>query len=158
MGQKVHPLGFRLGITRNHYSQWFAKPKDYPELIIEDHFLRQKIVQKFPEAGIVSITIQRKVDQVQIEICAARPRILVTFGGQNLEQLKQYLLNSLRTLSDKGASGNPDLAKSRIKLAVSIVKVTNPTHNNAKEVESSRYEQNVHTLILQLCRILSFPV
>ena len=126
MGQKVHPLGFRLGITRNHYSQWFAKPKDYPELIIEDHFLRQKIVQKFPEAGIVSITIQRKVDQVQIEICAARPRILVTFGGQNLEQLKQYLLNSLRTLSDKVASGNPDLAKSRIKLAVSIVKVTNP--------------------------------
>ena len=126
MGQKVHPLGFRLGITRNHYSQWFAKSKDYPELVIEDHFLRQKIVQKFPEAGIVSITIQRKVDQVQIEICAARPRILVTFGGQNLEQLKQYLLNSLRTLSNKGVSSNPDRATSTIKLAVSIVKVTNP--------------------------------
>ena len=126
MGQKVHPLGFRLGITRNHYSQWFAKSKDYPELVIEDHFLRQKIVQKFPEAGIVSITIQRKVDQVQIEICAARPRILVTFGGQNLEQLKQYLLNSLRTLSNKGVSSNPDRPTSTIKLAVSIVKVTNP--------------------------------
>jgi small subunit ribosomal protein S3 len=125
MGQKVHPLGFRLGITRNHYSQWFAKPKDYPELVIEDHFLRQKIVQKFPEAGIVSITIQRKVDQVQVEICAARPRILVTFGGQNLEQLKQYLLTSLRTLSDKGVS-HPDLTRSTTKLALSIVKVTNP--------------------------------
>ena len=42
MGQKVHPLGFRLGITRNHYSQWFAKPKEYPELLIEDHFLTAK--------------------------------------------------------------------------------------------------------------------
>ncbi len=113
MGQKVHPLGFRLGITRNHYSQWFAKPKDYSELVIEDHFLRQKIVQKFPEAGIVSITIQRKVDQVQIEICAARPRVIVTFGGQDLPQLKQYLLSSLPT-------------GSRIKLAISIVKLTNP--------------------------------
>ena len=113
MGQKVHPLGFRLGITRNHYSQWFAKPKDYPELVIEDHFLRQKIIQKFPEAGIVSITIQRKVDQVQIEICAARPRVIVTFGGQDLPQLKQYLLSSLPT-------------GSRIKLAISIVKLTNP--------------------------------
>ena len=113
MGQKVHPLGFRLGITRNHYSQWFAKPKDYSELVIEDHFLRQKIIQKFPEAGIVSITIQRKVDQVQIEICAARPRVIVTFGGQDLPQLKQYLLSSLPT-------------GSRIKLAISIVKLTNP--------------------------------
>lgn len=123
MGQKVHPLGFRLGITRPHYSQWFAKPKEYPELLIEDHFLRQKIVQKFSEAGIVSITIQRKVDQVQIEICAARPRVIVTFGGQNLDRLKQFLLNNLRTrLNNTG--GGP--TKPNIKLAISIVKLANP--------------------------------
>jgi small subunit ribosomal protein S3 len=122
MGQKVHPLGFRLGITRPHYSQWFAKPKEYPELLIEDHFLRQKIVQKFSEAGIVSITIQRKVDQVQIEICAARPRVIVTFGGQNLDRLKQFLLNNLQTrLNNSFSSPRPN-----IKLAISIVKLANP--------------------------------
>jgi small subunit ribosomal protein S3 len=127
MGQKVHPLGFRLGITHDHYSQWFAKPKDYPELVIGDHFLRQMISQKFSEAGIVSIDIQRKVDQVQINICAARPRVIVAFGGQNLDKLKQYLLNSLKTRfsSEKGLlhsnSGRPNL-----KLAISITKLSNP--------------------------------
>lgn len=125
MGQKVHPLGFRLGITRNHYSQWFAKPKDYPKLMIEDHYLRQKIAQKFPEAGIVSISIQRKVDQVQIEICAARPRVVVTFGGQNLDKLKRYLLDSLRDRPDKEPSFS-NLGRSNIKLAISIVKLANP--------------------------------
>lgn len=128
MGQKVHPLGFRLGITRNHHSQWFAKPKDYPELVIEDHFLRQKIVQKFSEAGIVSIAIQRKVDQVQIEICAARPRVIVAFGGQNLDKLKQYLVNSLRTRHDKGLSAEvrSPFGRQNLKLAISIVKLANP--------------------------------
>ena len=118
MGQKVHPLGFRLGITRDHYSQWFAKPKDYPQLMVEDHFLRQIIVQKFPEAGIVSIRIQRKVDQVQIEICAARPRVIVTFGGQSLDKLKQYLLTSLKTRQEN--------TRPNIKLAIYIVKLANP--------------------------------
>ena len=134
MGQKVHPLGFRLGITRPHYSQWFAKPKEYPELLIEDHFLRQKIVQKFSEAGIVSITIQRKVDQVQIEICAARPRVIVTFGGQNLDRLKQFLLNNLRTRLNNSFSfykkcqegGHRTPTRPNIKLAISIVKLANP--------------------------------
>jgi small subunit ribosomal protein S3 len=132
MGQKVHPLGFRLGVTRPHYSQWFAKPNEYPELLIEDHVLRQKIVQKFSEAGIVSITIQRKVDQVQIEICAARPRVIVTFGGQNLDRLKQFLLNNLRTQLNKnfshslvgGGHGTP--TRPNIKLAISIIKLANP--------------------------------
>ena len=132
MGQKVHPLGFRLGITRPHYSQWFAKSKEYPELLIEDHFLRQKIVQKFSEAGIVSITIQRKVDQVQIEICAARPRVIVTFGGQNLDKLKQLLLNNLRTRLNNSFSpslaegGHRTPTRRNIKLAISIVKLANP--------------------------------
>ena len=133
MGQKVHPLGFRLGITHDHYSQWFAKPKDYPELLIGDHFLRQMISQKFSEAGIVSIDIQRKVDQVQINICAARPRVIVAFGGQNLDKLKQYLLNSLKTRfsSEKGVGGIPTQLQSNsgrpnLKLAISITKLANP--------------------------------
>lgn len=127
MGQKVHPLGFRLGITHDHYSQWFAKSKDYPELLIEDHFLRQTISQKFSEAGIVSIGIQRKVDQVQIDICAARPRVIVAFGGQNLDKLKHYLLNKLRTrsFSEKGVlHSNP--GRPNLKLAISITKLANP--------------------------------
>ena len=127
MGQKVHPLGFRLGITHDHYSHWFAKPKDYPELLIGDHFLRQIISQKFSEAGIVSIDIQRKVDQVQINICAARPRVIVAFGGQNLDKLKQYLLNSLKTRSssEKGVL-HPNSGRTNLKLAISITKLANP--------------------------------
>ena len=128
MGQKVHPLGFRLGITHDHYSQWFAKPKDYPELLIGDHFLREMISQKFSEAGIVSIDIQRKVDQVQINICAARPRVIVAFGGQNLDKLKQYLLIHFLQKRNTQFSGilHSNSGRPNLKLAISITKLANP--------------------------------
>nr|AUJ22920.1 ribosomal protein S3 [Coccomyxa sp. SUA001] len=111
MGQKVHPLGFRLGITQHHRSQWFAKPKQYSLLVVEDHFLRQAILAKFPEAGIVSVGIQRKVDQIRIDICAARPRAIVAFGGQDLDNLRRHLAQS---------------AKPTAQLAIYITKLSNP--------------------------------
>ena len=59
MGQKVHPLGFRIGATQDHYSHWFAKPNQYPQLIQEDKLLRNFINRELTEAGIAEIIIQR---------------------------------------------------------------------------------------------------
>ena len=51
MGQKIHPLGFRLGITKKHRSQWFAKTAQYPQLVLEDNFIRQILFEKFIDQG-----------------------------------------------------------------------------------------------------------
>ncbi len=129
MGQKVHPLGFRLGITQQHRSQWFAKPKQYSLLVVEDHFLRQAILAKFPEAGIVSVGIQRKVDQIRIDICAARPRAIVAFGGQDLDNLRRHLAQSLRAHRDAVLHTAPfssNTAKPTAQLAIYITKLSNP--------------------------------
>lgn len=97
MGQKIHPLGFRLGITKKHKSQWFAKTNRYPQLVVEDHFLRKILVEKFFDAGIESIEIQRKLDQIKIEIRAARTGILIGRDRKNLEQIRKLLEQKLKT-------------------------------------------------------------
>lgn len=96
MGQKVNPLGFRLGITRKHRSQWFVKDSQYSQLAVEDFFLRKNIVSSFADAGITEITIQRKLDQIQIEIRTARPGVLVGRDGSRLEELRKDLEKQLK--------------------------------------------------------------
>lgn len=96
MGQKIHPLGFRLGITQKHKSQWFIKDKEYSQLAIEDFFLRKLLFRKFLEAGITDISIQRKLDQIQIEIQAARPGVIVGREGTGLEELRKELEKKLK--------------------------------------------------------------
>ena len=84
MGQKVHPLGFRLGVSQEHNSHWFAKSQQYAQLVIEDHFLREYIYSKFPNAGIASIDIERQLDTIKLNISSARPRLLLgSFKKEN---------------------------------------------------------------------------
>lgn len=102
MGQKVHPLGFRLGVSQEHSSHWFAKSKQYSHLIVEDHFLRQSIFAKFPNAGIASINIERQLDTIKIYICSARPRQLLGFFNKEkgiytgIQDLRSQLTKQLR--------------------------------------------------------------
>ncbi|WP_353931630.1 30S ribosomal protein S3 [Okeanomitos corallinicola TIOX110] len=106
MGQKIHPVGFRLGITREHQSRWFAVPDRYPELLQEDHKLRQYIDQKLGKkaqnnAGISEVRIERKADQIDLEVRTARPGVVVGRGGQGIEALRtglQELLGSNRQI------------------------------------------------------------
>jgi small subunit ribosomal protein S3 len=96
MGQKIHPLGFRLGVTKKHKSQWFAKTNKYPQLVVEDHFLRKILIEKFFDAGIESIEIQRKLNQIKIEIRAARTGILIGRDRKNLESIRKLLESKLK--------------------------------------------------------------
>ena len=77
MGQKVHPLGFRLGITQEHQSHWFAKKSMYPILVLEDRLIRLYCNEKYADAGIITINISRKVDHIHIDLAVARPKVLV---------------------------------------------------------------------------------
>lgn len=100
MGQKIHPVGFRLGITKEHQSRWFAIPDRYPELLQEDYKLRQYIDKKLGRsaqnnAGISEVRIERKADQIDLEVKTARPGVVVGRGGQGIESLRTGLQEML---------------------------------------------------------------
>nr|YP_009105798.1 ribosomal protein S3 [Koliella corcontica]AIT94526.1 ribosomal protein S3 [Koliella corcontica] len=115
MGQKIHPLGFRLGITKKHKSIWFAKTKIYSDLIIEDNILRKFIIEKYLDAGISKINIQRKLNQITIEIFLARPNIIIGREGIGLENLKTILELKLKKINQNNS-----------KIAIQINELSNP--------------------------------
>jgi len=87
MGQKVHPIGFRLGITRTWDSRWYSK-RDYAKLLHEDIKLREYIKQKLFSAGIARIEIERAASKVKINVHTARPGIVIGKKGSGVETLK----------------------------------------------------------------------
>lgn len=96
MGQKVHPVGFRIGVTRTWDSRWFAK-RDYAKLLHEDIKLRETLKQRLYSAGIARIEIERAAGKVKINVHTARPGIVIGKKGAGVEQLKadvQKLSNS----------------------------------------------------------------
>ncbi len=100
MGQKINPIGFRLGITKEHQSRWYADPSRYPELLQEDHKLRQYIEKKLGReaqnnAGISEVKIERKAEQIDLEVRTARPGVVVGRGGQGIEALRTGLQKEL---------------------------------------------------------------
>ncbi|BCX11895.1 MAG: 30S ribosomal protein S3 [Thermosynechococcus sp.] len=95
MGQKIHPIGFRLGITQEHRSRWFADSDRYPELLQEDHRIRTFINKQLANAGIAEVRIERKADQVELQIRTARPGVVVGKGGQGIEELRKQLRQML---------------------------------------------------------------
>ena len=91
MGQKVHPNGFRLGITRGWNSRWFARKKDYGDLLFEDHQIRKMIKGEFAFAGIPKIEIERKGETAVVIVHCARPGILIGRKGAKIEKLTEDL-------------------------------------------------------------------
>ncbi len=101
MGQKIHPTGFRLGTTKEHLSCWYAEPKRYPSLVREDFTIRNYLTGKLEGAGVSKIRIERKAEQVDLEIHTARPGVVVGRGGAGIEQLRtglQELLGKSRQI------------------------------------------------------------
>ncbi len=90
MGRKVHPYGFRVGITKDWQSKWFSE-RDYVELLHEDLRLRRLIVRTLPDAGISDILIDRNANQLTLTLKTAKPGIVIGRGGQNAEHLRTLL-------------------------------------------------------------------
>ncbi|EAW38769.1 30S ribosomal protein S3 [Lyngbya sp. PCC 8106] len=95
MGQKINPVGFRLGITQEHKSRWFADAKHYPDLLQEDYKIRQYIQKNLSNAGISDVRIERKADQIDLEVLTARPGVVVGRGGTGIESLRVGLQKEL---------------------------------------------------------------
>lgn len=90
MGQKVHPVSFRLGINRSWDSKWFAN-KEYSNFILEDFNIRKFLKKKLLQAGVSKIEIERAANKVRIRIHAARPGIIIGKKGVEIERLKTEL-------------------------------------------------------------------
>jgi small subunit ribosomal protein S3 len=87
MGQKVHPIGFRLGVTRTWDSRWFSK-RDYAKLLHEDLKLRSELKKRLYAAGIAKIEIERAANKVKINVHTARPGIVIGKKGAGVDQLR----------------------------------------------------------------------
>ena len=88
MGQKVHPIGFRLGYTQDWRSRWFAT-RDYADLLHEDIRLRDMIRERFHHAGVSRVEIERAANKLKVDIHTARPGIVIGRNGTEVDRLKK---------------------------------------------------------------------
>jgi len=91
MGQKINPLGIRIGVTRTWDSIWYEDKKTYAKSVLEDHKLRKYIEKTRKNAGIAKVNIERFPDRVNVNIQTSRPGILIGKKGADIEVLKAEL-------------------------------------------------------------------
>lgn len=96
MGQKVHPIGFRLGVIKNWDSRWYAK-KGYSTLIHEDLKIRTYLKKKLHHAGISKIEIERTANKMRVNINSARPGLVIGKKGAEIDALR----NEMKRFTDK---------------------------------------------------------
>jgi len=90
LGQKVNPIGFRLGIYRDWDSKWFAG-KEYSEFVLEDHRIRKYLKKRLVQAGVSKIEIERAANKIRIKIHTARPGLVIGKKGVEIENIKREL-------------------------------------------------------------------
>jgi|TARA_A100001015_G_C14991162_1_gene714020 small subunit ribosomal protein S3 len=91
MGQKTHPIGFRLAVTKDWDSRWYANKNDFPIYVKEDYLIRTFLEEKLRYASVPRIFIERASGRIRVKIFTARPGIVIGRKGQELEKLKAQL-------------------------------------------------------------------
>ena len=92
MGQKVNPIGFRLGINRGWDSIWFAKKADYGKFLIEDYKIREFIKKNIKNAGVSEIIIERSSKKCTVSIHTSRPGFVIGKKGADIEKIKKNIM------------------------------------------------------------------
>ncbi|MBS0372942.1 MAG: 30S ribosomal protein S3 [Proteobacteria bacterium] len=96
MGQKVHPTGIRLGITRDWTSKWYAHSKNFPGLVHTDFEVREFLKKRLAEASVSRIHIERAARRVNITIHTARPGIVIGKKGEDIEKVRAEVARRMR--------------------------------------------------------------
>lgn len=91
MGQKVHPIGYRLGVNKEWESKWFAEGKAYTKNLHEDLRLRKWIMNKWPNAGIPKVEIERIGNVIRFSVWTSRPGVVIGRGGKEIQSVKEEL-------------------------------------------------------------------
>ncbi|MDO8498961.1 MAG: 30S ribosomal protein S3 [bacterium] len=95
MGQKIHPIGFRMGETATWESRWFGDKKKYRQFVVEDIKIRELLMKKLKGAGVTKVEIERASNRLKVLIFVARPGVLIGRGGTGLSELKKFLMQEL---------------------------------------------------------------
>ena len=91
MGQKVNPYGFRLGITTDWKSRWFATRREYSENLIQDYRVREYLMTELPHAAISRVEVERTRDRIRVDVHTARPGIVIGRKGSEADRLRAGL-------------------------------------------------------------------
>ena len=95
MGQKIHPTGFRLAVSRNWASRWYASNKDFAGMLAEDIKVREYLKTKLKNASVSRVLIERPAKNARITIYSARPGVVIGKKGEDIENLKRELSKQL---------------------------------------------------------------
>ena len=113
MGQKINPIGLRLGINRGWDSTWFAKKKDFGRFLIEDFKIRKYIKKNITNSGVSEIIIERSSKKYTVSIHTSRPGFVIGKKGSDIEKIKNTLpkikLNPIQ-LNDEGVEEDANSA------------------------------------------------
>ncbi len=91
MGQKIHPTGFRLAVTKNWSSRWYANSKDFPGMLQEDVKVREYLKRKLAHASVGRILIERPAKNARVTVYSARPGVVIGKKGEDIESLRSDL-------------------------------------------------------------------
>ncbi len=91
MGQKVHPTGIRLGITKQHQSVWYAEKQDYADKLFTDLQVREYLAQKLGHASLSRVEIERPASSARVTIFTARPGVVIGKKGEDVDRLRTEL-------------------------------------------------------------------
>lgn len=102
MGQKIHPVSFRLGTTATWQSRWFANSRKYRQFVAEDIRIRELLMEKLRSAGVSKVEIERASNRLKVLLFVSRPGVMIGRGGSGLLQLKKFLMKEL-SIKDENA-------------------------------------------------------
>ena len=97
MGQKVHPVGIRLGISKDWLSKWFSNSSDFPKNVHHDFLIREMLGEKLKDAATSRIQIERSSKKITITIHSARPGIVIGKKGEGIEGLRREVASLMKT-------------------------------------------------------------
>jgi len=112
MGQKVNPIGLRVGINKDWSANWFANKKEFGVLLNKDNKIRKFLAKEMKDAAVASVVIERTEKRTDVKIYTAKPGVIIGHGGEDIEKLR----NKLKKLVDE-------------EVYVSIIEVKNPDLN-----------------------------
>lgn len=112
MGQKVSPIGLRIGVNKDWESKWFANKKDFGTLLIKDDKIRKYVAKNMKDAAVSEVIIERNEKRTDVKIYTAKPGVIIGRGGEDIEKLRK----EIKKLVDE-------------EVFVSIVEVKNPDLN-----------------------------
>ncbi|MEK7100268.1 MAG: 30S ribosomal protein S3 [Patescibacteria group bacterium] len=97
MGQKVNPIGFRVGRTIGWKSRWFSNNVDFKGILLEDFAVRKELMKRLSVAGIVNVEIERQPKSIVIIVTVSRPGVVIGRGGSGIEDLKKFVVSILNS-------------------------------------------------------------